>query len=294
MRSVKYLIAAGAASLLSTAALAADMPSIMPPPPAYYAPPVVEDFGGWYLRGDIGQTNTRGKLYAPGYDDLSTASYTQIGHEFSGGTSVGIGVGYQFNGWLRADITGEYRSKIKFSGTDFVTGSNGFNYSDSYNGGYYSFVGLFNLYADLGTWWCITPFIGVGIGGAHNTFSGLQDAGISPLPIFNQTGPGISQYVNTPTMYQANAGSKTNFAYALHAGLAYKVSNNFTVELAYRYLNMGEGITGTGTTFDATKTKGRAFQFQDLTSQDIRLGMRWNLDSGSYLPPPPPPLIRKG
>ena len=58
MRSVKYLIAAGAASLLSSAAFAADMPSIMPAPQPYYAPPPVQDFGGWYLRGDIGMTNT--------------------------------------------------------------------------------------------------------------------------------------------------------------------------------------------------------------------------------------------
>jgi len=55
MRSVKFLIAAGAASLLSSMAFAADMPSIMPPPA--YAPPPPADFGGWYLRGDIGMTN---------------------------------------------------------------------------------------------------------------------------------------------------------------------------------------------------------------------------------------------
>jgi opacity protein-like surface antigen len=57
MRSVKFLVAAGAASLLSSAAFAADMPSIMPPP-QYYAPPA-QDFGGWYLRGDIGFSNQR-------------------------------------------------------------------------------------------------------------------------------------------------------------------------------------------------------------------------------------------
>lgn len=294
MRSVKCLIAAGAASLLSQAALAADMPSIAPPPPLLYAPaPVAEDFGGWYLRGDIGQTNTRGRLYAPAYGDASTASYTQIGHEFTGGTSFGVGIGYQVNNWLRADVTGEYRSKVHFSGTDFATGSNGGAYSDSYSGGYTSFVGLFNVYADLGTWYCITPFIGVGVGGAYNSFSGLQDAGISPTPIYNQTGPGISQYVNTPSLYQAGPGSKTNFAYALHAGLAYKVNNSFTVELAYRYLNLGSGVTGSGSSFDGFVTKGRPFQFQDLTSQDIRLGVRFNLDAApAYLPPPP--LIRKG
>ena len=56
MRSVKSLIAAGAATLLSSVAFAADMP-IAPPP--MYAPPPVEDFGGWYLRGDIGFSNQR-------------------------------------------------------------------------------------------------------------------------------------------------------------------------------------------------------------------------------------------
>ena len=59
MRSVKSLVAAGAASLLSSMAFAADMPMITPPP--MYAPPVVEDFGGWYLRGDIGFSNQRGR-----------------------------------------------------------------------------------------------------------------------------------------------------------------------------------------------------------------------------------------
>src|ERR1700729_4259835 len=59
MRSVKILVAAGAASLLSSAVFAADMPSIMPPPPMQYAPAPIEDFGGWYLRGDIGFSNQK-------------------------------------------------------------------------------------------------------------------------------------------------------------------------------------------------------------------------------------------
>ena len=39
-----------------------------------------------------------------------------------------------------------------------------------------------------------------------------------------------------------------------HAGLAYKVTPNFTVELAYRYLDMGDGLTGDLRTFDGTNT----------------------------------------
>src|SRR5665647_1314407 len=71
MLSVKFLVAAGAASLLSSVAFAADM--AIAPPPMYSPAPVVEEFGGWYLRGDIGFSNqqvknvrnTNDALYAP-------------------------------------------------------------------------------------------------------------------------------------------------------------------------------------------------------------------------------------
>ncbi|MGJ5222346.1 porin family protein, partial [Bradyrhizobium oligotrophicum] len=56
MRSVKSLLAAGAATLISSMAFAADMP-IAAPPPMYAPPAPPADFGGWYLRGDIGFSN---------------------------------------------------------------------------------------------------------------------------------------------------------------------------------------------------------------------------------------------
>jgi opacity protein-like surface antigen len=280
MRSVKVLIAAGAASLLSSGAFAADM-AIASPPPAYYPPPI-EDFGGWYLRGDIGMTNTRGKLFAPAYDDASTLSVNQLGHGFTGGTSYGVGVGYQFNSWFRADITGEYRSKVMFSGTDFANIAGLGPISDVYSARFSSWVAMANVYVDLGTWWCITPFIGAGVGGAFNQIDGLQDLGSIPSP-------GVGS-VNSAS-YFANAANKTSFAWAAHAGLAYKVNQNFTIELAYRYLDLGNAVTGKGDTFDGILGgRGRPFQFNDLTSQDIKLGVRWTCCDV----PPPAPLVRKG
>src|ERR1700688_4625926 len=103
MRSVKFLVAAGAASLLSSMAFAADM--AIAPPPQYYAPPV-EDFGGWYLRGDIGFSNqsvenvrsTHDALYAPVTSLSQTSSFDTAG-------IFDVGVGYRFNNWFRADVT---------------------------------------------------------------------------------------------------------------------------------------------------------------------------------------------
>ena len=110
MRSVKSLIAAGAASLLSSVAFAADMP-IAPPP--MYAPPPVEDFGGWYLRGDIGFSNQRVDRLNNADDVRLTSSVQNLSFNTAG--IFGLGAGYKFNNWFRADVTGEYRGKSQFS-----------------------------------------------------------------------------------------------------------------------------------------------------------------------------------
>jgi opacity protein-like surface antigen len=284
MRSVKFIVAAGAAALLSTAAFAADMPQIMAPQP-YYAPPQ-QDFGGWYLRGDIGMTNSKAKLHDNLYDTLPAGStLTQLGQGFTGGVSYGVGVGYQFNNWFRADVTGEYRSRVSFSGTDFATFPGGSAGSDVYQGGYTSWVGLVNAYADLGTWWCLTPFVGAGVGAAHISTTGLQDSGLSFAPGVGSFGGGS---------YFANGSSVTNFAWAAHAGVAYKVTNNFTVELAYRYLDMGTAVHGFGSSFDGSNAGPSSFQYRDLTSQDVKLGVRWTCCDLEPAPLPPRPLVTKG
>jgi opacity protein-like surface antigen len=284
MRSVKFLIAAGAASLLSSAALAADMPSIMPPPPMSYAPPPVEDFGGWYLRGDIGMTNQSLQSLT-----LATApfpaGFQSTGMGFDSSTSYGLGVGYRFNNWFRADVTGEYRGNANFHGSQFSplnVSAPGFAEADNYSGSKSEWVAMANAYADLGTWWCVTPFVGAGIGESRNTISGFRDDGVNLT-----TGVGTS-----PSSTFAANGSKWNFAWALHAGLAYKVTPGFTVELAYRYINLGDGVTGPTNSFDGvTVVNGSGFLMKNITSQDVKLGVRWEL----YSPPAyTPPLVRKG
>jgi opacity protein-like surface antigen len=256
MFSVKTLIGVAAAAMLSTAAFAADMPL---PPPAYQ--PVVAEpccSGGWYLRGEVGVgIASRPKLtYEPNAANVGNGF--QFQHwSMDDTTFFGVGVGYEFNNWFRADVTAEYRSKAEVRAAGlFPNGVSG----DLYTGSVRSVVVLANGYIDLGTWNCLTPFIGAGVGAAFNTLDDFVDTGLGT------TGMGSG---GNPT--------ETHLAWALHAGISYAVTQNFTVELAYRYLNYGS-ITDTINCIGGCRPD--SYKWSDLTSNDLMLGMRWRF------PPP--------
>ena len=61
--------------------------------------------------------------------------------------------------------------------------------------------------------------------------------------------------------------------------------------LAYSYVDMGPGVTGVISTFDGF-SRGNVFKFNDITSHDLTLGVRWNFDQPQ--PVYQPPLVRKG
>jgi opacity protein-like surface antigen len=288
MRSVKSLLAAGAAAVFSTVAFAADMP-IAPPP---YAPaPMVEDCGGWYLRGDIGFSNQRVKEIRYGresaYSQL-TSLQQQSGFDAAG--IFGLGVGYRFNNWFRADLVGQYRGNANFKATDRLTGMAGgigpYSGIDNYGGSKSEWLVMANAYVDLGTWWSITPFIGAGVGASRVSISNFTDNNLTNLQVDGNGNP-IS-VGGPPVAGAASAlnGSKWNLAWAVHTGLAYNVTPNLVLELAYSYIDLGQGQTGVLSTFTGGTTNN-VFKFKDITSHDLKLGVRWDLTSPQYYAPPP-------
>jgi opacity protein-like surface antigen len=253
-----------------------------PPPPVYVQPPPPAEpcCDNWYLRGQIGVGMLKTKL------DYGTATNATLQNSSNADSMfVGGGIGYNWNSWLRFDATAEYRAKSRVDA--FVTyPPDGI---DQYQGYLKSWVFLGNAYVDLGTWDCFTPFIGVGIGGAYNTLSDFND--VNPNGGFG--------FGRNP--------SEWHLAWALHAGVAYEVTKNFKVELAYRYLNYGS-ITDT---VDCSVTCTHDTFKYTLQSHDFMVGFRWTfcceLPSPEpryvYTPPPvytqpplyaPPPLSSRG
>src|SRR5262249_57938677 len=119
------------------------------------------------------------------------------------------------------------------------------------------------------------------------------------------------QDVNTPNNGVAFApdNAKWNFAWAVHAGVAYKVSKNLTVDLSYRYVDMGDAQSGILYTYTGVSSGLSQETLHHVTSHDVRLGLRFTCCEPDqpkqqilYQPPlqyqPPmqyePPLRSKG
>ena len=216
MGKVKSLVLAGAAAfVMIPGAFAADLAPVAPQMLPAQVP--VEEFSGWYLRGDVGV----GSQKFSDFDHTQTnstfvwpASWRIDQKDIKDTTFIGFGIGYQWNPWLRTDVTGEYRtsSKVKAIGsyTEFCPGGRCF---DVYDFDHQASVFLANVYADLGTWWCLTPFVGVGVGGARHAVAAIHDLGVIPTAPWASASP-------TPTRPPGRWPGR------LTPALAYNVSNS--------------------------------------------------------------------
>jgi opacity protein-like surface antigen len=287
MLSLKTLRATGMTALLlatsATTALAADMLGAPPPPPVPMAAPVLGGDSGFYLRGDIGYgTQTYSRLQS----HPAAAGTTTRSKEFLRGTlTAGVGMGYQFNSWLRTDATVEYRSPSAM-GFRETNVSGGQTYVNDNTGNISAVVALANAYVDLGTWNRFTPFVGAGVGVRSASFRDVRDH----APFGAGATAGVGSYGSAPDK------TSTGLAWALHAGVGYDVSSNLKLELGYRYLNMGTlGSSNLNCTNGGTGVVtpcGWHNRVKNWASHDVRFGVRY-LFAEAAPAYAPGPLVRK-
>ncbi len=137
-----------------TAALAADMPKGYPretlPPldmPKFRSH---DANSGWYLRGDLGYY--WGRIGSAQSDALFPNPVTNsLGNGMTGALGVGIK-----REWIRTDLTADYHSEMKYTGAIAAPGDVTAKVS--------AMSVLLNGYLDLGSWYRVSPYLGVGIG----------------------------------------------------------------------------------------------------------------------------------
>ncbi len=297
---------------MASAAAAADL-SFPPLPAAPILEPAPEAFSGFYLRGDIavGQINGRSEIIDTN-PFVTPARVRGFNDDFGSHVAGGVGAGFQFNSWLRADITGEYRTKASLSVQDKYCESadpvfniagrpcaagrpaGSFDGVNAYRGNIASWVFLVNGYVDLGTWHGLTPFIGGGVGFSHNRISGLTDQGSRLEYITDPVSGLVTGGPFTPTGPTfLSSRERTEFAWALMAGLAYDVLPNAKLEIGYRYLNLGSIQSGTAGCGAACTS---SLRIREIDSHEVRFGMRWMLGGHQQVAaaePLPPRIVKK-
>lgn len=239
VRLSQLVACAGLGVFVAGSAMAADYRS---PPLVQRAPDLVEEFGsGWYLRGDVGWV---------GHNDANatrivngTAGAAYAGEALDDTWLIGGGFGYK-QGWFRADLTGDYRSRADFKGTRGAVLESG-NLS--------AFTAMLNGYLDLGTWSGITPYVGAGLGAAYFEIDGWRASNNS---------------VNIV------ASNNWDFAWSAMAGVAIGLGPGFQMDVGYRYINMGQPTTS----YDAMQLQPTYVRFDDLTAHEVRVGIRYLID----------------
>jgi len=211
------------------------------------------EFGtGWYIRGDLAYAREPLPQITPA---LIVPSESSILNEMS----AGLGMGYKFNNWLRADLVLDYRRPLAASGPSATqacptqlnaTGTCGSYYVSSIR----PWDGLANFYFDLGTWYGLTPYVGAGVGMAWaqmtNSVAGTTSA--------NQ-----SFQLSTSNMsYQ--------FAWAAMAGVSYQIMPHVVMDVGYRYLSLG--------TFHSISSVTGGPQSQRINANEFRVGLRYMID----------------
>lgn len=237
MGRLGMLVVAAALTAPLAGAMAADMPGEYPPPPPIMKPqPKFFDLSGWYVRADLGYGwgRTDGAQAAPSYTSPTDGS-------MGDGFVAGIGGGIKTH-WLRTDVTIDYTSPMKYTGTVVS--------ADDVTAKISGWSALFNGYVDLGKWYGIAPYVGAGVGVGYMS---------------------VSDYASTVAPpFSGGDHSQWNFNWAAMAGFGYAITPDLMLDVGYRYMNFGDVETGS----DAFGQ----MSFKNVAAHEVRVGVRWNLN----------------
>lgn len=253
MKSIKIAVLTG---LLTTTASSAAMAADLSSRPIFSPAPVMragrDSTENWYLRGDVGYVHSKRPEadFAVGPD---TGAFVR--ESLGNSATAGVGVGYRFNPNVRVDVTADYFS-VRFRGLAATPTFATTSVEDK--GLFQSTTLMVNGYLDFRSAMGFTPYIGAGLGMAHNVFS-------------DYTRTAYDAATGAETRVRLAGGDDNRFAWALMAGIGYRLSSSFTVDLGYRYVSLGD-IKTRG--YDV----GAGSDVESIGAHEIRLGLRYGLN----------------
>lgn len=250
-------------------------------------PAPVPDVGtGWYARIDAayGMGNvSKYRSTDPYVDQFRGDSYMDNFPRY------GLGFGYYFNKWLRADITVDQRNDIESRGVGIrnytianTAGGAGTNPTiamrDTYSDGFLSSnsTGLANIYADLPMTERFTPYIGGGLGFVRHQVKGRAFSRTTECVDTVDCDPAVvgAQGPTAATIATTTAGGiNYQLAAALMAGFSYRVWDNTKIDLGYRWLWL-QGASWQGRSLTTIET----LKLPDQSIHELRVGLRYDIN----------------
>jgi opacity protein-like surface antigen len=239
--TVRQVFAAAALTFgFATSALAFDTP------PPVDAPEITtfSSASGWYIRGDLGY-NASVDFDKPTIRSFKSATNTYTSTTFDSARfdsnyTLNAGAGYQFNDWLRSDLTLDY-FKGTFDGKSMTNKPcsaiqpNKTKCGSSYEQALASLGLMANGYVDLGTYWGLTPYLGAGAGITN------MDYGSMTASKYCVSGGGKCDKFTDYKNKNYGGEESWRFTYALMAGVSYDVATNLKLDLGYRFSQVEGG-----------------------------------------------------
>jgi len=257
---------------MATAAGAADLDIIHAPEIRLSSQSVAQ---GWYIRGDLGYGGWM-RTDKPSYRVDALGGVLARGNfdtaRFSGPVSYGAGMGYQFNNFVRADLTADFSNgKLKASseyGSPCIGGPAGTTCSATHRASYSAAHLLANGYVDLGTFAGITPYVGAGLGVTYMNWGNLK----TDVACRNGTAGCGGATFSAPAVSGEN---DWRFTYALMAGAAVDLTERVKLDIGYRFTDMdggkafGDTVTVPGLGAASVSASDKGFR-----RHEIRAGIR--------------------
>jgi opacity protein-like surface antigen len=228
---------------------------------------------GWYVRADGGYN---------WYTDPSITledGFTAAGTKMDGAWSVGGGIGRYFGRGFRGDITVDHLFDADTTTSIYecncYVGETKFDFSST--------VVLANIYYDFNRGGRFVPYIGAGVGFAHNeTSSGtiVSACGCDEGSFGKGSSNNFAAAAMAGVSWKIRGGETTYVGGLKDAPVAVSSGNALWLDVGYRFLYLGDAKTGDieWAPSDVTPVEPVDPHVKNLMAHQIRVGLRYDLN----------------
>jgi opacity protein-like surface antigen len=232
--------------------------------------------GPCYFRADVGYSWSNDPTIKWPVDNTDFNNFT--GTNYANGDAVsstsrengmlaeaGVGCGWGGSRGVRVEAMFGYRGDRKIEGEPtFYAGAVGQPdpgpVVDPLHTSIRTTTFMLNGYKDLGNFGGFTPYVGAGIGAAYHKLDDIYFTG------------------NPNLVNRIHGDNDLAFAWSLMAGVGYQISDRATLDVGYRYIDMGKISSQRSDTGGGVNP---AVHFDDLTAHEVKVGLRYSFGGGN-------------